>query len=213
LDALRIGPHRLHLPVVAINRVERPCAEPSFWPCGYGDQELAGSAIQGPALPVSGITVTLSGYSIFQDTARDELIAIPELCGKLQQRWARRQCSGADLFPDHLRRFTLIMPSALAQTNSLGNINGQKEDVREVVRRLRLVGDATTLHCAPDGNGLCTAVMRISDGVLAVWTVGDSDARPGPMRRQATAIRAFVAHAAVEREADERLIKALNRPG
>jgi len=162
LDALRIGPHRLHLPVVAINRVERPCAEPSFWPCGYGDQELAGSAIQGPALPVSGITVTLSGYSIFQDTARDELIAIPELCGKLQQRWARRQCSGADLFPDHLRRFTLIGPSALAQTNSLGTIN---------------------------------------------------DARPGPLRRQATAIRAFLAHAAVEREADERLIKALNRPG
>ncbi|MCX5926760.1 MAG: hypothetical protein NTZ23_05500 [Cyanobium sp. LacPavin_0920_WC12_MAG_63_22] len=33
---LRIGPHRLQLPVVAIDRVERPCAKPSFWPCSYG---------------------------------------------------------------------------------------------------------------------------------------------------------------------------------
>ena len=50
-------------------------------------------------------------------------------------------------------------------------------------------------------------------GLLAVWTVGDSDGGPGPLRRQATAIRAFVEHAAGEQEANERLIKALNRPG
>ena len=47
---LRIGPHRLHLPVVAINRVERPCAEPSFLPCSYEHHELAISASRGPAL-------------------------------------------------------------------------------------------------------------------------------------------------------------------
>jgi hypothetical protein len=34
------------------------------------------------------------------------------------------------------------------------------------------------MHCAPDGNGLCTAATRISDGVQAVWTVVDSDAGP-----------------------------------
>ena len=39
-------------------------------------------------------------------------------------------------------------------------------------------GAAPTMHCAPDGNGLCTAATRISDGVQAVWTVGDSDAGP-----------------------------------
>lgn len=32
------------------------------------------------------------------------------------------------------RRFTLIGPSALAQTNSLGSIGGQKEELRDVVR-------------------------------------------------------------------------------
>ena len=210
---LRIGPHRLHLPVVAIDRVERPCEQPSTWPCGYGQQELARSATLGPALPVSSITVTLSGYSTFQDTARDEWIAIPQLCGKLQQRWARRQCSGADLFPDNLRRFTLIVPSALAQTNSLGSIGGQKEDVREVVRRLRPVGHAPALYCAPDGNGLCTAAFRLSDGVLAVWVLADTDAGPRPLRRQAAAIRAFVEHAAGEQDAYGQLIQALHQPG
>ena len=39
-------------------------------------------------------------------------------------------------------------------------------------------GAAPTMHCAPDGNGLCTAATRISDGVQAVWTVVDSDAGP-----------------------------------
>ena len=77
----------------------------------------------------------------------------------------------------------------------------------------RLVGDAATLHCAPDGNGLCTAVMRISDGVLAVWTVGDSDAGPRPLRRQAAAIRAFGEHAAGEQDAYGQLIQALHQPG
>jgi hypothetical protein len=37
-------------------------------------------------------------------------------------------------------------------------------------------GAAPTTHCVPDGNGLCTAASRISDGVLSVWTVVDSDA-------------------------------------
>lgn len=107
----------------------------------------------------------------------------------------------------------MIVPSALAQTNSLGTINGQKEDVREVVRRLRLVGDAATLHCAPDGNGLCTAALRVSEGVLAVWVLADTDAGPRPLRRQAAAIRAFVEHAAGEQEAYGQLIQALHQPG
>jgi len=210
---LRIGPHRLQLPVVAIDRVERPCATPSFWPCGYGPHELADSASRGQALPVSSLTVSLSGYSTFHDSARDESIAIPQLCGKLQQRWARRQCSGSDLFPDNLRRFTLILPSALIPTNSLGSIGGQKEEVREVVRRLRPVGMAPSLHCAPDGNGLCTAAFRVSHGVLAVWVLADTDAGPRPLRRQAAAIRAFVAHAVGEREAYGPLLQALHQPG
>jgi len=209
---LRIGPHRLRLPVVAIDRVERPCAKPAFWPCSYGLHELADSASRGPALPVSSLTVTLTDYSTFQDSARDAWIAIPQLCGKLQQRWARQQCNGSELFPDNLRRFTLIVPSALAQTNSLGNIGGQKEEVREVVRRLRPGGQAPALHCAPHGSGLCTAAFRVSDGVLAVWVLADTDAGPRPLRRQAAAIRAFVAHAAGEREADGQLIQALNSP-
>jgi len=54
--------------------------------------------------------------------------------------------SGADLVSDHFRRFTLILPSGLAQTNILGSIHGQKEEVRDVVRRLRLVGDAPSLQ-------------------------------------------------------------------
>ncbi len=33
------------------------------------------------------------------------------------------------------RRFTLIGPSALAQMNSMGSIGGQKEELRDVVRR------------------------------------------------------------------------------
>ena len=33
------------------------------------------------------------------------------------------------------RRFTLIGPSALAQTNSMGSIGGQKTEMRDVVRR------------------------------------------------------------------------------
>ena len=210
---LRIGPHRLQLPVVAIERVERPCAKSSFWPCSYGQQELAGSASRGQGLPVSSLTVTLTDYSTFQDSARDEWIAIPQLCGKLRQRWARRQCGGSNLFPDNLRRFTLLVPSALAQTNSLGSIGGQKEDVRELVRRLRPVGHAPALHCAPDGNGLCTAAVRVSDGVLAVWVLADTDAGPRPLRRQVAAIRAFVAHAAGEREAYGQLIQALHQPG
>ena len=199
--------------MVAIDRVERPFAKPSFWPCSYGQHELAGSSSRGQALPVSSITVPLSGYSSFQDTARDEWIAIPELCGKLQQRWARRQCSGADLFPDNLRLFTLIVPSALIPTNGLGSIGGQKEDVREVVRRLRPVGQAPSLHCAPDGNGLCSAALRVSEGVLAVWVLADTDAGPRPLRRKAAAIRAFVAHAAGEQEAYGQLIQALHEPG
>ena len=210
---LRIGPHRLQLPVVAIDRVERPCAKPSFWPCGYQQHELAGSAIRGAPLPVSSLTVTLTDYSRLQDSARDEWIAIPQLCGKLQQRWARRQCGGSDLFPDNLRRFTLLVPSALAQTNSLGSIGGQKQDVREVVRRLRPGGQAPALHCAPDGNGLCTAAFRVSDGVLAVWVLAETDAGPRPLRRQATAIRVFVAHATDEREAHGQLLQALHQPG
>lgn len=127
---LRIGPHRLHLQVVVIDRVERPCGQPSTWPCGYEQQELARSATQGPALPVCSITVTLTACSTFQDSARDESIAIPQLCRKLRQHWARRQCSGSDLFPDSPRRFTLIVPSALIATNSLDGIGGQEEDVR-----------------------------------------------------------------------------------
>ncbi|MFN7881578.1 MAG: hypothetical protein ACK5PF_00975 [bacterium] len=165
--------------------MERPCAKSSFWGCSYGQQELAGSASRGQGLPVSSLTVTLTDYSTFQDSARDEWIAIPQLCGKLRQRWARRQCGGSNLFPDNLRRFTLLVPSALAQTNSLGSIGGQKEEVREVVRRL--------------GPG--------------VWVLADTDAGPRPLRRQVAAIRAFVAHAAGEREAYGQLIQALHQPG
>ena len=56
------------------------------------------------------------------------LLAAREAAGQLL-------ASGADLFPDHLRRFTLIGPSALAQTNRLGSIHGQKKELRDLVRR------------------------------------------------------------------------------
>ena len=57
--------------------------------------------------------------------------------------------SGADLFPDHLRRITLIRPSALAQTNSLGSIGGQKEEMRDVVRRPPCTERLTATDSAP----------------------------------------------------------------
>jgi len=57
------------------------------------------------------------------------LLAARETAGQLL-------ASGADLFPDHLRRFTLIGgPSALAQTNRLGSIGGQTKELRDLVRR------------------------------------------------------------------------------
>jgi hypothetical protein len=75
------------------------------------------------------------------------------------------------------------------------------------------MGQAPALHCAPDGKGLCTAAFRLSDGVLAVWVLADTDAGPRPLRRQAAAIRAFVEYAAGEREAYGQLIQALHQPG
>jgi hypothetical protein len=47
------------------------------------------------------------------------------------------------------RRFTLIGPSALAQTNSLGSIGGQKEELRDVVRRPPCTERQTATDSAP----------------------------------------------------------------
>jgi len=43
--------------------------------------------------------------------------------------------------------------------------------------------------------------------------LADTDAGPRPLRRQAAAIRAFVAHAAGEPEDYGQLIQALHQPG
>jgi hypothetical protein len=57
--------------------------------------------------------------------------------------------SGADLFPDQLRRLTLIRPSALAQTNIMGSIGGQKEEMRDQVRRPPCTERLTAADSAP----------------------------------------------------------------
>jgi hypothetical protein len=61
--------------------------------------------------------------------------AIASICCSPPEAAGQLLASGADLFPDHLRRFTLIRPSALAQTNRLGSIHGQKKELRDLVRR------------------------------------------------------------------------------
>jgi len=69
----------------------------------------------------------------------------------LAAREAARQllASGADLFPDHPRHVILIGPSALAQTNSLGSNGGQKEEMRDVVRRPSCTERLTATDSAP----------------------------------------------------------------
>jgi hypothetical protein len=76
-------------------------------------------------------------------------------------RWC---CLGAPLFPQRegrpiraraiasiccFRRFTLIGPSALAQTNSMGSIGGQKEEMRDQVRRPPRTAFLTATDSAP----------------------------------------------------------------
>ena len=70
------------------------------------------------------------------------LLAAREAAGQLL-------ASGADLFPDQLRRLTLIRPSALAQTNSMGSIGGQKEEMRDQVRRPPCTERLTAADSAP----------------------------------------------------------------
>ncbi|KMM16323.1 hypothetical protein SYNGFB01_11870 [Synechococcus sp. GFB01] len=213
---LAVGPHRLHVPVVAVSRggrsaVQRPCpGEGSDWLCAVPLGTLvASTGSPAAAVRATSVEVLLEGYSLFQDTGRDEWLSIPQLCGRLSQRWARQQCLGPSLFRDSLRRFTLIEADALARTNALGGIAGQKEPVRQVVRRMRLRNGEPGTDCAADGQGLCTAALRLSDRVLVVWIVSQKDLPS--IRRQATAIRAFLTSAAGPQEDYDRFSAALTR--
>ena len=61
----------------------------------------------------------------------------------------QRRASGADLFPGHPRRFTLIGPSAFAQTSSMASIHGQKKELRDLVRRPPCTERLTATDSAP----------------------------------------------------------------
>ena len=103
----------------------------------------------------------------------------------------------------------MIEVTSLAKVNSLSVIGGQKETVSQVVQRMRFVGDEPNIDCASEGQGLCTAAMRIADEVLAVWIVSNSDIHS--IRKQAAAIRAFLKNAAGQEENYPELKAALSR--
>jgi len=213
--ALEVGTKQLYLPVVAISqgglsRVQRPCPEKdSQWLCSVPLEILAkNSGVKGKPTSATSVDVELNGYNTFQNTQLDEWFSIPELCDMLTQRWARQQCVGPSLFKDNLGRFTLIEVDSLTRSNSLGVIGGQLAPVRQLVQRMRLLGDEPSTVCISDGEKLCIAAMRLSHGVLAVWIISRSDIHS--IRRQAAAIRAFLNSAAGREENYDALKAALS---
>lgn len=167
------------------------------------------SRIKGASVSATNVEVRLEGYSSYKNTQLDEWFDIPQLCGILSQRWARQQCTGPGLFGDSLRLFTLVEERSLGRFNGLSLIAGQEESVNSVVQRMQFVGTEPTTNCASDGNPLCTAAMRVADGVLAVWVFSRRDA--GSIQRQAAAIKAFLRSAAGREENYEELKASLNR--
>jgi hypothetical protein len=213
---VKVRSHEFVLPVVAVtwagnSKVLRPCEEShARWLCAVPTEVLVASAgVQGAPVSASSVTVELEGYSRFKNTKLDEWFDIPQLCEMLTQRWARQQCLRPNLFKDNLRRFNVIEIDSLTKENGLFLIGGQRETVRSVVHRMKFFGEEPNIDCAPDGNGLCTAAIPIGDGVVAVWAVSNSDSGPDSIRRQATAIRAFLTHAVGKQEDYEKLRASL----
>lgn len=211
-----VGARQFYLPVVAVtwagrSKVLRPCAEQGWrWLCAVPTETLAAySGINATPVSATSVEVRLEGYSRFKNTKLDQWFDIPQLCGKLTQTWARHQCTGPSLFKDNLRSFFLIEEGSLASENSLTVIGGQKEPARQVVQRMRFVSDEPNIDCASDGQGLCTAAMRIGGGVFAVWIVSSSDA--AFVQRQAAAIKAFLTSAVGREENYEALKGTLSR--
>ncbi len=214
---IAVGTRQFYLPVVTVtwagqSNVLRPCPEGgSQWLCSVPLETLvAYSGIRGKPVWATSVEIKLEGYSSYYNKRLEEYFYIPQLCGMLIQRWARQQCSGPSLFRDALRRFTLIHVDTLAKYNNIGSIEGQKESVNQVVRKMRFVNDEPSTDCSSDGHGLCTVAMRISNKVLAVWIVSSSD-DANSIRRQAAAIRAFLNNATGREENYEGLKEILSR--
>ncbi len=212
---IAVGTHRFYLPVVAVSwagrsNVSRPCpGKDSPWLCSVPLETLTEhSEIKEKPGLATMIEVTLEGYSSYYNKRHEKYHNIPQLCGMLSQRWARRQCSGPSLFRDSLRRFTLIHVDALATSRAI-SIGNQKESAFQVVQKMRFVNDEPNIDCSPDGDGQCTAAMRISNEVLVLWIVSGADAHS--IRRQAAAIRAFLNYAAGREENYDELKAVLSR--
>jgi hypothetical protein len=198
---IEVGTHQLFLPVVVVtwagwSYVGDPCPEEgSGWLCSVPLETLvAHSGKKGKPVSATSREVLLVGYNAFKNTKLDTWFDIPQLCGMLKRQWASQQCSGPSLFKDNLRRLTLIEVNSLTKTNSPSWIGGQKEGVRQVVQKMRFANDEPITDCASDGQGLCTAAMPLSKGVLVVWIISSFDAHS--IRRQAAAIRSFLINSA-----------------
>jgi hypothetical protein len=153
------------------------------------------------------IEVTLDGYSSYYNERLEKSYYIPQLCGMLDQRWARQQCSGPSLFRDSLRRFILVHVDALTSSHTI-SVGNNKESVFQIVRKMRFANDDPNIDCPADGNGLCVAATQISNEVLVIWIVASADVNTIP--RQAAAIRSFLKNAAGQEENYEELKATLS---
>ncbi|PSM50569.1 hypothetical protein C7Y66_02970 [Chroococcidiopsis sp. CCALA 051] len=138
------------------------------------------------------------------DTREDSYIPIPELCPKLSQKWAQIACNkGArELFLHNLRDFYLVEEKY--SDLLLGGIQGYKEDLGDIVKRMPLTTKTPALVCnsTPEkpGYGLCISALKLGNNLVAVWVLGHSDSNKAALEQQAKTIRALVQFGFAEKE-------------
>ncbi|MBE9017994.1 hypothetical protein IQ272_17955 [Chroococcidiopsidales cyanobacterium LEGE 13417] len=86
----------------------------------------------------------------------------------------------------------------------LGGIQGYKEDLGDIVKRMPLTTKTPALVCnsTPEkpGYGLCISALKLGNNLVAVWVLGHSDSNKAALEQQAKTIRALVQFGFAEKE-------------
>ena len=150
----------------------------------------------------------------------DSYISFPQICPMLSQEWARQICQNElvrssilDML-QNIQRFSLIKEDNREIFN-LG-FGGVYESVGTILqKRMSFDNNVPSIYCPVDEQGnpshLCVAAIRITNNLLAVWTITDHKALDKTaINQQAQIIKAFIQFGIGETENFAALNSALN---
>lgn len=165
--------------------------------CSIPFDEIAKQATEPRKIvPVKALGITLESYNYYMDTRENLYIPIPELCPKLSQKWAQIACDkgAGGVFARNLRNFILVEEEYLELLQD--RIQGYKENLGDIVKRMPLTIKTPTLVCNSSAGkpryGLCISALKVGNNLVVVWVLGHSDSHKAALEQQAKTIRALV---------------------